>query len=274
MSRTSHKSPIVLGGLLSVVTMILIGSTGCGSTEAQLLIKERPILTDAATGLEYYSLHAGDEPTLSFRAKFGYCDYAYMVDELNETYEDCGPDVNGVYEWKYKFAKATDPGVLLRISAIGFFIDGIQDVKPYNGKLLKSGRRGEPLDKLVAQDSVFVKVYSSTIRIAVNCGEHAPIWKSAKMYIYGPGATRRIIESGRTGYDGEFRVEGPDGNNGYVVIYEPTIREINPRGETKVELVLGDADANIHKFEMMIRAPSATLTAPAPTTNGEMKDAL
>jgi len=270
-ARISNRA-VGLFGFVGCIALV----AGCGSTEAELLIKDRPMRTDAATGLPYYTLYAGDSPTLSFRAKFGYCDYAIMYDELNVSYEDCGPDVNGVYEWKYKFQKATDPGVLMRITATGYFIDGIQDIKPYNGKLLKSGRRGEPEDALVAQDSIFVKVYSSTIRIPVNFGERSPIWKSAKMYIYGPGATRRIIEFGRLGYDGEFRVEGPDANNGYVAIYEPTRREINPTGETRVELVLGDDDANIHTIESVIQPPTAELTAPnpAPTTDEAMDDAL
>lgn len=255
--------------LLASATFVISAVTlGCNLDNSEFLIRDRPraVETDAeGNEVPYYLVHVGDTPTLSFRSKFIYCDYAIMHDTRDGGFEDCGPDLSGAFEWPYTFKSLTPPGQLTTLTVTGYATAGQRDLMPYNGRIMELDLGNEPEDGIAAKAELNVRVYQSRLVIPFDMGGAEPLWRAARLFVEGKGVRSHRIRYSEKPRRGCFTVEGPDGTGRYTAVYEPNIKEIDPAGTTEALLQVPDEDGRFHDFRASLTPPIAGQGAMPPT---------
>ena len=243
---------------------------------AEFVIRDRPrvVETDpSGNEFAYYLVHVGDSPTLAFRSKFRFCDYAVMHNTRQDTFEDCGPDLPGAFEWPYRFATVTPPGEFTRLEVTGYRIAGQRDFMPYNGKKMELELGNDPADGIAATAGVNVRVYQSRLTVPVDMGGKAPLWRASRLLLEGKGIRKRRIRHSESPRPGYFTVEPAPGSGRFMVVYEPSIDEIDPARGTTALLQVPDEDGHFHDFRAEVLPPTADdvrETTPAPTGGAAM----
>lgn len=249
------------GGIVWCGLAALLGATalaGCEFKNAEFVMRDRPSSTvmRGDEAVPYYVVHIGDTPSLAFRSKLYFCNYAIMHDSTTDGFEDCGPDLGGAFEWPYRFDEVSPPGAFTTLSVKAYTANGKRDFMPYRGKIMELEIGNDPEDEVAAEAEMLVRVYQSRVEIPVDLGGKEALWHAARLEMDGQGVRkRRILHSGSP-RAGHFSVEGPDGVGRYRVIYEPTIKDIDPTGVTKAVLTVPDEDAQLHEFSVELRPPS------------------
>ncbi|HPF40273.1 MAG TPA: hypothetical protein PK093_16665 [Phycisphaerae bacterium] len=251
------------GGAALALSMLCLSVLGCQANNAEFVMRNRPQATvmRGEEAIPYYSVHVGDTVSLAFRSKLYFCDYAIMRDSQKDAFEDCGPDLGGAFEWPYRFTTITPPGELATLHVTAYSSLGKRDKMPYKGKIMELEVGTDSPDKVAAEADMFVRVYQSRLVIPVDLGGATPMWHAARLEMSGQGVRKRRITHSSADREGHFSVEGPDGMGRYQVIYEPTIKDIDPTGVTTAVLKVPDEDANIHEFTAELRPPQ--IDAPA-----------
>lgn len=259
-ARPSLERESLLVLLSAAILSFALSATGCTVDNAEFVIRDRPRITQTdAEGNEsgYYLVHVGDSPTLAFRSKFNYCDYAIMQDTRDGGFEDCGPDLSGAFEWPYKFKTVTPPGEFTTLTVTAYATAGQRDQMPYNGRVMDLGLGNDPEDHPTAEAELRVRVYQSRLLIPVDMGGKEPLWHASRMFIEGKGIRKRRIRHSEDPRPGYFSVEGSGGGGRYTVVYEPEIDDIDPTGETEALLQVPDDDGHFHDFHATLRPPVA-----------------
>ncbi len=236
--------------------LLLLGS-GCEMDNAEFIMRDRPFTTDmrGERKVTTYVVHVGDTPSLAFRSKLQFCDYAIMHDSGTEAFEDCGPDMGGSYEWPYTFT-SVPPSGMTTLHVKAYKQAGKRDTMPYNGKVMELEIGNDPEDKVAAAAEIHVQVYQSRVVIPVDLGGKEALWHAARLEMDGQGVRKRRIQHSGVPRPGYFTVEGPDSVGRYSVIYEPSIRDIDPTGVTTALLMVPDEDARFHEFSVELRPPT------------------
>ena len=242
---------------LCFAAIVLSIGVGCSMENAEFLMRDRPHVVEMREKKELttYVVHVGDTPTLAFRSKLQFCDYAIMHDSGSESYEDCGPDMGGAYEWPYTF-KALPPNGVTTLHIKAYKQKGKRDLMPYNGRIMELEIGNDPKDDVAAEAEMQVQVYQSRVVIPVDFGGKEPIWRAARLEMDGQGVRKRRIPHSGVPRQGFFNIEGPDSVGRYSVIYEPSIKDIDPTGVTTALLRVPDEDAQFHEFSVELRPPT------------------
>lgn len=255
---------------LTALLLALFAGAGCEFKNADFVMRDRPQFSEQRGDKEitYYLVHVGDSPTLAFRSKLFYCDYAIMHDTTTDDYEDCGPDLGGAFEWPYKFKEVSPTGDFTHLQVTAYTTMGKRDYMPYRGKIMELGVGNDPGDNEAAAADILVRVYQSRLEIPVDLGGKVPLWHAARLEMEGRGVRkRRILYSSEPG-PRHFAVEGPDNLGRYKVIYEPTIEDIDVTGVTKVLLKVPDEDGHFHDFTTELGPPTGPMETASPTGPG------
>lgn len=257
------------------VLLALAFCVGCEIKNTEFIMRDRPTMTEMRgdKAVPYYLVHVGDTPSLAFRSKLYFCDYAIMHNSTTDTYEDCGPDLGGSFEWPYRFTTITPPGELTALHVKAYQSMGKRDFMPYKGKIMEIEVGNDPDDDVAAEAEILVRVYQSRLEIPVDMGGKEPMWHAARLEMEGRGVRRRRILHSSEARPGHFQVEGPDGLGRFKVVYEPTIKDIDPTGVTTAVLKVPDVDAQMHEFTAEMRPPSAGADTSPTNTDDEASGA-
>lgn len=201
-----------------------------------------------------YSVHVGERVEMRFGAKFGTVEYAIMHDEAADTYEDCGPNIEGRFVWTHRFNRAADERKTNRVSVEGFIQHGRRDAMPVGGALVEGRPPNDAMDQRVAAAAVEVELYQSAIEFEVKLAKGSPDWSISRLIIKrADGKSAKLGHVGRTGRG--FSVKGPDETGSYRVRYEPTCDEVNREGVTEAELQVADENGRITPFATTFATP-------------------
>lgn len=236
--------------------LVLLGS-GCEMNNAEFIMRDRPFTTEmrGERKVTTYVVHVGDTPSLAFRSKLQFCDYAIMHDSGTEAFEDCGPDMGGSYEWPYTF-KSVPPSGMTTLHVKAYKQAGKRDTMPYNGKIMELEIGNDPEDKVAAEAEIHVQIYQSRVVIPVDLGGKEALWHAARLEMDGQGVRKRRIQHSGVPRPGYFTVDGPDSVGRYSVVYEPSIKDIDPTGVTAALLTVPDEDGQFHEFSAELRPPT------------------
>ncbi len=205
-------------------------------------------------GEAIYSVHVGEQAEMRFGAKFGTVEYAIMHDEAADSYEDCGPCIEGRFVWAHRFERAADGGQTNRVSVEGFLQHGRRDAMPVGGRLVEGRPPNDGMDQRVAAAAVVVELYQSAVEIDVKLAQGSPDWSISRLIIKrADGKSAKLGHVGRTGRG--FSVKGPYETGTYRVRYEPTCDEVNREGVTEAELQVADENGRITPFATTFATP-------------------
>ena len=245
------------GRLSGTVGCLLFLLGGCAEQNGILEIDSGPPISrssDLRNATPTYAVHGGETITMRFRAKIGICDYAVMQDESNGQCVDCGPPLDGRFEWKYAVGGLRKPDQPIRLTVSGYGQKGSRDRMPMGGRLVEAERANDEPDDKVAQVSVLLQVYQSTVEIQVSLPNGRPDWSLTKLAI--ARADGRQTKVGRsTATQRGFDVAGPDEAGVWRVRFEPVASEVNSSGETTALLQVADETGQITVFRQSFATP-------------------
>ncbi len=237
------------GAAINAVTARVMGLgaicflLGCGQGNGVLEI-DSGSLRKSGVGSRTYSVHVGERPTLSFRAKLGRLDYAVLHDETVDTYDDCGPLIDGRFTWTHLFDKVSPAGGAIRLTVTGYTQQDKRDAMPVGGRLVEGRPPNDSRDMALASAAVNVGVYQSAVEFEVKLPEGTPNWAITRLIIKRTdGRAARVTHANRS--DRGFKVTGPDDAGRYRVRYDPLIDEVNRDGVTQAELQVADEQGRI-----------------------------
>lgn len=227
---------------------------GCGQGNGVLVIDSGAPRKPSMGGDPIYSVHVGERVEMRFEAKFGAVEYAIMHDEAADSYEDCGPNIEGRFVWTHRFDRAADGRQTNRVSVEGFIQHGRRDAMPVGGRLVEGRPPTDAMDQRVAAAAVVVELYQSAVEFDVKLAQGSPDWSISRLIIKrADGKSAKLGHVGRTGRG--FSVKGPDETGSYRVRYEPTCDEVNREDLTEAELQVADENGRITPFATTFATP-------------------
>lgn len=226
---------------------------GCGQGNGVLEI-DSGLPRKTGTGPMTYSVHVGEQAALSFRAKLGTLDYAVLHDEAADTYDDCGPLIDGRFTWTHLFEKVSPAGGAIRLTVTGYAQQDKRDAMPVGGRLVEGRPPNDSRDWALALAAILVEVYQSAVEFEVKLPEGTPNWAITRLIIKRTdGRLARVTHAGRS--DRGFKVTGPDDAGRYRIRYEPLINEVNHDSLTQAELQVADEQGRITTFATTFPTP-------------------
>lgn len=243
---------LIAAALLASATL----TQGCQSANGYLLILSGdPVASERGLGgLAIYAVHVGERPRLRFHERFSAGDYAVCLDEQSGLYEDCGPPLGTLFEWRRPFDRPTAEGQPLRLTARSYRQNGKRDSMPFDGKLVFREGVGDIGDDLWAVGQVLVRVYQSVVEFDVALPGRSPDWSLTQLSLYR-GSRRTEVRQAQPSGRGGFAVRGPDADGRWRVSYEPTAEQIETRGTTRAVLVVADDRGRTTRFERTFTTP-------------------
>jgi hypothetical protein len=241
----------------SLALLFLLVATGCQSGNAALLLDSGPPVDQVRrTGGHdsVFAVHVGERVQMAFRSRLGVCDYAMIHDESNDRWEDCGPPINGFFEWRQTFSNEKGSAGRRRIKVTGYTIQGRRDAMPVRGALLESAGKDDEADLPWAGITVWVDIYQSELRMRVRLPEGTPDWALSKLTIRRQDGTESRVTIRRAGQPG-FEVSGPDAEGVWELTYQPAFDQVNASGHTAAVLSVADERGKTIDFEAEIPTP-------------------
>lgn len=227
---------------------------GCGKGNGILEIDSGAPHKPSMGGVPTYSVHVGERAEIRFGIKLGTADYAILHDEAADSYEDCGPLIDGRFIWPHRFDPMADGGQTIRVTVDGFIQHGRRDAMPVGGRLVEGRPPNDALDQRVATATVVVELYQSAVEFDVKLAHGSPDWSISRLIIKrADGKSAKLGHVGRTGRG--FSVKGPNETGAYQVRYEPTCDEVNREGVTEAELQVADENGRITPFATTFPTP-------------------
>ena len=240
--------------LLAAVCLLIV--TGCRSGNAILVLDSGPPVDQVkhSAGRDpVFAVHTGERVEMTFRSKIGSCDYAIMHDESSDRWEDCGPPINGQFDWPHDFAAEKESVGRRRISVTGYTIQGRRDAMPIRGALVDSPGEDEK-DVVWAGATAWVEVYQSELRLRIRLPEGSPVWTLSKLTIRRQDGVESRVSLRGAGKPG-FEVSGPDTEGAWEIVFQPAFDQVNPSGDTAAQLSVADERGMTHRFDAQLSTP-------------------
>jgi hypothetical protein len=237
---------------------LVVGGAGCASHNGIVEVDSGDPIADLgkrwSAAKPVYAVHVGERVRFRFRARHSICDYATMSDASRGQVFDCGPPIDGRFEWDYTVAQDASPGSDIELAISGYVLAGARDSMPVRGALVEAGRRSDPTDLLIASSSVVLRPYQSKVELTVRLDAGTPDWGLTRLFLKR-SADKVVRLTRQTPSEDGFRVARSADPGGWSVRYEPKAHEVNRAGETAVELIVADEHGRTTTFREILETP-------------------
>jgi len=230
-------------------------AAGCNFSNASLQVESGPPVDSRGGGVATYSVHVGERVKFTFALHLGAADYAVFHDETTDTWDDCGPPIQGRFEWTHAFDLTSDDEAPHRIAVTAYSQNGRRDAMPFGGKLIEGNSPGDAADFKLARASTVARVYQSIADIPISPGAVGrPDWHRTRLVIHrDDGSATRVPQA--AAQSPGFTVNGPDKQGAFTVRYRPGCDEVNRSGQTDAELLLADESGRVTSIRARFPTP-------------------
>ena len=181
----------------------------------------------------------------------GIADYA-AANILEERIE-VGPDINSEFLFGHRL-DGVEPGSTIDVTSAAYQVNGSKDYMKIRGRWRRSMNAVDEPDKMVARDSIKLRIYQSRIDHRFRGPQVDLDWATARLIIRRGEENVSTVFMDRPHRPG-FTMNGPDREGFFHIQYYPLAEQVNKTGATRAALKVRDVNGLEQSYHFEFATP-------------------